>query len=163
MHRRLQIATVTVILPAGQASAALQRLRVTGQDRDTVPGRLSMPDRPIPHRLQLRRREILVHGLELLQAGNVGLFPLQPIQQVGQPGPDAIDVEGRDPKVFHSARTRKAKSQLRPTNGLGGCNRFSGTRFRQGLAFLQQARKGLLVDRPAEEITLHFVALVRAQ
>src|SRR3546814_2861928 len=68
-----------------------------------------------------------------------------------------------DPKVFHSARTRKAKSQLRPTNGLGGCNRFSGTRFRQGLAFLQQARKGLLVDRPArsEEHTSELQSLMR--
>ncbi|EPJ84618.1 hypothetical protein CFII68_16987 [Pseudomonas sp. CFII68] len=71
-----------------------------------------MPDRPVPDRLQLRRREILVHGLELLRTGDVGFFPLQPFQQVGQPGPDAIDVEGRDPKVFHSARTRNAKSPL---------------------------------------------------
>ncbi|SEE47571.1 hypothetical protein SAMN04490188_4012 [Pseudomonas kilonensis] len=30
-----------------------------------------MPDRPVPDRLQLRRREILVHGLEFLQTGNV--------------------------------------------------------------------------------------------
>src|SRR5262249_2648172 len=40
--------------------------------------------------------KLVVGGLELLQRHHVGLLGAQPIQEIGQPLVDVVDVEGRD-------------------------------------------------------------------
>ena len=62
------------------------------------------------------RREARVGRLQFLQADDVRRFPLQPGQQRGQPGLDAVDVEGGDLQGVHRLSPRM--TIRRPPAGL---------------------------------------------
>jgi len=81
-----------------QAPANLQWLVVARQDGDPIPGRLTIPQRTIPRSFQFRPRKVGTLRLQFLQADDVGLLPLQPLQEDGQPGTNAVDVIGRKGK-----------------------------------------------------------------
>src|SRR5262249_22289627 len=66
-------------------------------------GPLAAPDRAVARLLDGRARKFGILGLELLQADDVGLRRRQPVEQVGKPLVDVVDVEGRD---FHPVRLR---------------------------------------------------------
>src|SRR5690606_16458836 len=86
-----------------QPTAHLQRLAVAGEDGDAVPRGLAMVQATIARRLQGLAGEVLVSGLELLQAGDVGLFARQPGEQPGQAAADAVEVEGGDLQCLHAS------------------------------------------------------------
>ncbi|MNF07966.1 hypothetical protein D3C80_2082650 [compost metagenome] len=75
-----QITAVGIVVIAGQASAAFQRLRIPGQDRHPVPRCLPLPDRPVADSFQLRGGKRTVDRLEFLQTGDVRLLALKPGQ-----------------------------------------------------------------------------------
>ncbi|MCY1462825.1 hypothetical protein D9M71_806380 [compost metagenome] len=115
MHRRFQIATMTVTFIARQASATLQRLRPSRQNRYAVPGRLTVPDRAITGRFQFGDRERTVDRFQLLQAGDVGFLAFKPRQQVWQPGTYAIDVERRDTQLLHGRTLLRTRCPMSDT------------------------------------------------
>lgn len=91
-----QVAALRVLAVAGQGAAALDRLGVAREHGDAVPRALADPARAIARALDLLARKAFVGRLELLQAGDIGAFALEPLQQVRQPRADAVDVEGGD-------------------------------------------------------------------
>jgi hypothetical protein len=96
VHRRLDVAGLVVVGIAGQFGAGDDRHHAPRQDRDAVPALLAAPHRLVAGLAQRIGRKLAVGGLELLQAGDVGLGAAQPRDQVRQPLADIIDVEGRD-------------------------------------------------------------------
>lgn len=113
---RFEVAAVGIAGVARQAAAYLQRLAVAGEDGDAVPRRLALPDRAVSGPLQRRGGEARVGRLQFLQADDVRRFPLQPGQQRGQPGLDAVDVEGGDLQGVHRLSPRM--TIRRPPAGL---------------------------------------------
>ena len=55
-----------------------------------------MPDRAVTRLGEFLDRESAVERLELLQAGDVGRLALEPQEEVREPLPYAVDVEGRE-------------------------------------------------------------------
>ncbi len=100
-HRRFQVTTLGIVLHPGQAPANLQGLIVTRQDGHAIPGGLPIPEGAVAGGLQLSLGEVYGFRLQLLQADDVRLLPLQPLQQNGKPGPNAIDVVGREGEGGH--------------------------------------------------------------
>ena len=100
-HLGLDVAAVIVVGVAGQRATDLDGRGALRQDRDAVPGTLSVPDRVVARGADVEDREPLAHGLEFLQAGDVGLLALEPAEQVWQPGADAVHVEGGDLERRH--------------------------------------------------------------
>src|SRR5689334_13075733 len=67
---------------------------------------LPVPDRAVPGGFDCAFRKLRVIGLELLQAGDIGLRLMQPFDQAGQTAIHAVDVERRD---FHVDSIQVAK------------------------------------------------------
>ena len=96
----LDIAAVAVVGIAGQAAARQDRGCIPGEDRDTVPTFLSMPDGLVSHSLKFAPGKALVRRFEFLQADDVGRVFFQPSQKDWKPAVDAVDVVGGE---FHEA------------------------------------------------------------
>ena len=91
----LDPAGLLVAVVAGQAAADVLE-RQPREDRDAVEALLSMGFNVVAHLLDLEPGELVVGRLELLQHHHVGSGVAQPVEQGGQPGLDAVDVEGGD-------------------------------------------------------------------
>ena len=61
-----------------------------------------MDRRLVPELADLFVRELLVVGLDLLQAQHVRLGAAQPVEQARQPGGHRVDVPGRDPHALYA-------------------------------------------------------------
>jgi hypothetical protein len=72
-------------------------LRAPRQKRDAVPAFLPTPDRAITRGMDGGFGELLVRRLQLLKTDDMGCGLSQPLQQIGQPSVDAVNVRGRDP------------------------------------------------------------------
>ncbi len=66
------------------------------ENGNTVPGLLPAPNRMIAGLRDRPRREFRVRAFQLLQAGDIGPCRFQPVEKVGQPPIDIVDVESRD-------------------------------------------------------------------
>src|SRR6185369_13014948 len=104
----LDVAAVLVVGIAGKRADALLRFFVAGEDRHAVPRLLSVEDRAIARLLQRRCGKLLVHGLQLLQAGHVRRLLLEPLQQVREPDADAVNVVGCYLERLHRGKDSKA-------------------------------------------------------
>ncbi len=96
VDRRLDVAAVAVVGIARKPAPRFDRLSAAGEDRDTVPALLAMPDRPIARFTNCRLGKSVLRRLQLLQAGNIRFCFGEPAEQDGQPAVHAIDVESRD-------------------------------------------------------------------
>jgi hypothetical protein len=96
IDRCFDVAGLFVGAVAGEASAGQDQLGAPGQDGDTVPGSLALPNRPVATFQQRCLRKGPVLRLELLQAGHIGALGLQPGQKVLQAAIDVVDIEGGD-------------------------------------------------------------------
>lgn len=81
---------------AGQSATPLFWRYAFGENGDTVPRLLTMPDRGIARFGDIALREALLRRFQFLQTDNVGLGFLEPAQQQRQPAVHAIHVVGRD-------------------------------------------------------------------
>ena len=86
VHRRLDIARLAVVRIAGKAAMGFDRLAAAGEDGDSVPAALAVPDHAIARFLDLGRGKFFVGRFELLQAGDIGLRPRRAIRAAGQGG-----------------------------------------------------------------------------
>src|SRR5690606_40552143 len=93
---RLDIAAVLILRLAVEPASHFLRRPAFGQDGHAVEALLPVPDGTIAGRLDVLDREAVVLRLDFLQASDVGLRFGQPFDKPGQPGADAVDVEGRD-------------------------------------------------------------------
>ncbi len=107
---RLQIAAMRVFGIAGQTAAELRRLGAAGENRDSVPALLPMPDRDSRGGADRGGGKFLIGRLQFRKTDDVrrGLF--QPGQQVREPAVDAVDVVGRD---LHRAVPAPASTKFR--------------------------------------------------
>src|SRR5690606_7335060 len=96
LRPRLDVAAVRVVRIARDASPALDGLLALREDRDAVPRALAVPDRAVAEGLDRLDRKRLVRRFQLLEAGDVGRFLLEPLEETGQPGAYAVDVERCD-------------------------------------------------------------------
>ena len=83
---------------------------------------LPVHQRAIARRLDRVRRKAVVDGLDLLQAGDVGLRFGEPVEQAGQARADAVDVEGRDLHALSqevSASDRERRAAAAAARGIG--------------------------------------------
>ncbi len=95
---RFDVAALPVARIARQLHAGQDRLGIARQDGDTVPGALAAMHGEVAGALDRGRGKRLVRGLQFLQAHDIRLGCLQPLQQEGKAPLDVIDVEGGD---FH--------------------------------------------------------------
>ncbi len=119
-----KIAGMLIFQVARQRALRLDRLRTSGEDRYAVERLLPMPDCAIARTFEVGDREALVLRFYFLQTGNVGLGFLQPFEQAGQAGFDAVDIIGRD---THSATLAGGGYRIKPKS-------WSRSRNRLGLA-----------------------------
>src|SRR5690349_8831518 len=89
-----QVSALAIAGIAWQAAPEFARSFALGQDRDAVIRPLSVPDRAVPGGFDGKRRKARIVGLDLLQAGDVGLGLGQPLDQTRQAAFDAVDVIG---------------------------------------------------------------------
>ena len=101
IHRRFDVAALRVVWIAGQSVAGQDRLAAAREDRDAVPRFLPAPNRAVTCLFDCRDRKAGIRRLELLKAGNVRSRAAEPIEEIGEPLVDVVDVEGRD---FHPRR-----------------------------------------------------------
>ena len=85
-----------VVGSPGRPRRDFYRRHAARQDGHAVPAFLAVPDGLVAGVAQGRFGEVLLRRLQLLQAGDVGLRFLQPLQQGRQAAVDAVDVEGGD-------------------------------------------------------------------
>jgi hypothetical protein len=90
VHRRLDIAGLLIARVAGQRAAGLDRPAAAGEQCDAMPARHPDPDRAVAGSLDRGLGELLLRGLQFLQAGDVRLRLLQPFEQAGQAAVDAV-------------------------------------------------------------------------
>ena len=100
----LDVAGLDVGSVAGQGGAGEDRLDTAREDGDAVPGALALPDGMVAGTGEVGCREALLVGLQLLQAGDVGLTLAEPFEKVRQPAVDVVDVEGGDDHGLSLAR-----------------------------------------------------------
>ena len=80
-NRRLEVAAVQVIGISRKAAVGFDRIAATGEDRNSVPAFLPMPDRAIAGVGDGAPWETLFGRLQFLEANDVGLGLRQPAQQ----------------------------------------------------------------------------------
>jgi hypothetical protein len=128
---------VIVGVVAGQAAVHLVEAQLR-QDGDAVEPLLSQRLDIITQRLDLEPRKPIVLRLDLLQADDVGVGLLQPVQQIVDAGAHAVDVPGHD---LHGAMVSMATSRHHPKNADlprhadngGGRQRFAARRYRHAV------------------------------
>ena len=116
----LDVARLIILRIAGQGGPRHDRLRSPRQDGDAVPGPLPAPHGVISGPPDRIGRKLRVGAFEFLQADDVGLRALEPVQQVGQAAVDVVDVEGRDlhpGRVKPGALARRDPSPTRTPSG----------------------------------------------
>ena len=94
LHLRLDVAAVTVVGVAWKADAPQLGRIAPSEDRHPVEPLLPVPHGAVARRLDVGDRQRLVGALQLLQAGDVGLLPLEPFEQARHPRANAVDVIG---------------------------------------------------------------------
>jgi len=90
---------VQIIGVTRKRASDLLGLRMSSEDGNTVPTLLAMPDGPVPGVANGGFRKFLLRSLQFLEADDIRRGVLQPSQQIGQAGVDAIDIVGRN---FHA-------------------------------------------------------------
>src|SRR5581483_7196317 len=98
------IAAVGVGGIARQRAAPLHRFAAAGENRHAVEALLPVPDGVVAGGADGERGEVLLLGLELLQADDVGTRFVEPAQQDRQPGSNPVDVEGGDAQWSRALR-----------------------------------------------------------
>lgn len=89
------IAGLFVAVVAGQADAHRIGL-LQAQQRDAVVALLAMDMHVIAQRLEFQQREVAVLAFDFLQHQHIGPGLAHPVDGIGQPGLDRIDVPGGD-------------------------------------------------------------------
>src|SRR5688572_30416411 len=92
----LDVAAVRILVAARQLAACFDGLTAAGQDGHTVPGFLPVPHSVVTSRVDGHHREHIIGRLQLLEADDVRLFALQPLEKVPEPRADSVDVESGD-------------------------------------------------------------------
>jgi hypothetical protein len=72
---------VTVVGVAWKSSSGFPWLLIAGEDRNTVPGFLAVPDSAIPGALDLAVGKLLIRRLQFLQADDIWFRLGKPTQQ----------------------------------------------------------------------------------
>ena len=93
---RFEVARLRSSSSPGKPRRSSHRLLASREDGDAVMRALAVPDRAVACVLDRVRRKLVVAGLDLLQADDVGARLVEPLEQPRQPAVDAVDVVGRD-------------------------------------------------------------------
>src|SRR5262249_62282832 len=70
-----------------------------------------LPDDPVTGHADGSLGEFLLGRLEFLQAHDVGCLLVKPAQQIGQAGPDAVDVVGDDSHDAYGSESADGRSE----------------------------------------------------
>lgn len=97
-NRGFDVAGVRVVAVTWQLHAGHDGFGAAREDSHTVPGLLTPPNRLISGVADGFGLEFAVGAFQLLQANDIRRGAVQPLQEVGQPAIDVVDVEGGD---FH--------------------------------------------------------------
>src|SRR5437879_11161057 len=76
----LEVAAVRIVRISGQPTPDLGWIRPAGENRDSIPGTLAVPDSAVACGANRQYREVRIGRLELLKARDVGCTLRQPIQ-----------------------------------------------------------------------------------
>src|SRR5215211_3664174 len=96
VHGCFEVAGLRVGGIAGQFRPRDDRLAVPAENGNPVPGLLAPPYRVVAGIANGFERKLSVGRFQLLQADDIGLGLAQPVQQIGEPLPDIVDVEAGD-------------------------------------------------------------------
>jgi hypothetical protein len=92
-------------------SSGLDRIDATREDRDAVPGLLSVPNRAVSGLANVRAGKVFLRRFQFLQAYHVRLPLLKPAQKHRQPTVHPVHVVGR---YFHGIRSEIQDIPLTP-------------------------------------------------
>src|SRR6266853_6324816 len=81
-------------MAVGQPAPGFNWICVPRKDGDAIPGFLSVPDGTITGGTERERWKRVIVCFQFLEADDIGGFALQPLNEVAQARPNAIDVEG---------------------------------------------------------------------
>ena len=97
MNRRFDVAALRIVGLAWKVAAALSRVGSSGEDRDSVPALLAVPNSAVPSLPDCTFRELVLRRLEFLKAHHVRCSLRQPPLENRQAPVHSVDVEGGDP------------------------------------------------------------------
>src|SRR5690554_4140829 len=101
LNGRLNVSAVQVKRVTRQPASRFHGSGITGQDRNTIPALLTVPDGAVAGALDRSDRKAFVRRFQLLQADHIRCCLLQPAQEDWQATIDAVDVVSGD---FHLRR-----------------------------------------------------------
>src|SRR5687767_10651513 len=97
VDRRFDVAALRIVGLAWKVAAALSRVGSSGEDRDSVPALLAVPNSAVPSLPDCTFRELVLRRLEFLKAHHVRCSLRQPPLENRQAPVHSVDVEGGDP------------------------------------------------------------------